>query len=1086
MDGMPAATASSGDARASAVADANVGFASSSSSGAAPCAGSPRVVAEPTSFAQLLAARESEKVNVHPMSDSASSQMVGAAASLAREAPPIVVTPPRFDVAAPPPIAALMRPPSPSSPPAMLSPQALQAGFPSQSSFSSSQPGSPTQRRSEPRSGRRSPVAFRQHTPPSPLEFMPGANVGGGPEDEPSAAEPASPSQRKQSKSRHGSTPSAASTPVMSSSFGSRQGATRASYLNTYSRQTSLELYGICSSVSNRGENMDSSSSRSRLRCCEPANQLRRRLAPYCRLMIRTKTFQIIMFMNLLVALFLSDIWIAADISSTLLLDVLLTTVLVAFVFELCVQVVGLTRTYFGGFFFWMDLLGAVSLLMDVTYLPFAAALRGGGGSSADNMMIMRAARIAKLGARAGRFTRLVKLLRFLPGMREVTADAGTAKVISNRLVTALSMRVSCLIIVLVLVMPVFTLLTYPEQDSSTKAWMEILERTAKTKPQQLERQLRKFEHFYKGMRYYPESMHPKASSNLPAETVARLPWIHSIGTLSSSRDLVTFESDSLVCSFNFRKAFELDSQLNICVMGAVMILMVAFSLVLANSVSNIVLSPLEKLLDKVKEMASTIFRSVSDMAGTMREETDENLLDLDDDELSELGDDNSFGNETALLERVVQKLAVLSEITMVKSVVDDETMRGLGEGDQAVIRGFQGNHHHHVPGNVWGTVEEDDEAPDAGILLAQRAMLESAGLSLELLNSWNLNPLELDRARNHAAVIYFVGTQNHGVPFDPIAMGCFLEVAEAGYLKSCTYHNWFHAVDVVHCVYRLLRICACEVYLSGAERYALIVSAVCHDVGHPGLNNVFLIETSHELALRYNDKSPLENMHCAKLFEFMSDPACNIFANLSKPQFHEIRKICIDAILHTDNAHHFSMIKEVQMMYEMNSEILDASREFFGEDPLEFPTEEASECFRKPESRHLLVNLLLHVSDISNSCKPFRICRIWAWQILDEFFLQGDLEKKLGVPVQALNDRDKVNRPFSQIGFVEFLVSPLLYATMRVLPPAVCLPEQMLSNVQMWHQVWLTDVKPPDAERKPVADRIAKLEQKYEAYFDH
>lgn len=86
-------------------------------------------------------------------------------------------------------------------------------------------------------------------------------------------------------------------------------------------------------------------------------------------------------------------------------------------------------------------------------------------------------------------------------------------------------------------------------------------------------------------------------------------------------------------------------------------------------------------------------------------------------------------------------------------------------------------------------------------------------GLSLDLLNSVNLNPLELDKARNHAAAMYFVGPHNHGISFDPVVMASFLEAAEAGYIKTCPYHNWFHAIDVTHGVYRLLRICAGEAH---------------------------------------------------------------------------------------------------------------------------------------------------------------------------------------------------------------------------------------------------------------------------------
>merc|ERR1719373_754206 len=222
--------------------------------------------------------------------------------------------------------------------------------------------------------------------------------------------------------------------------------------------------------------------------------------------------------------------------------------------------------------------------------------------------------------------------------------------------------------------------------------------------------------------------------------------------------------------------------------------------------------------------------------------------------------------------------------------------------------------------------------------------------------------------------------------------------------------------------------------------------------------------------------------MHCARLFEFASNARCNIFATLPKQQFQDVRKICIEAILHTDNAQHFAMIKEVQMMYEVNSEVLDASREFFNEDPDEFPTREAVECFRQPESRKLLVRLMLHLADISNSMKPFRICRIWAWQVLEEFFFQGDAERKIGVPVQALNDREKVNRAFSQVGFIEFLVSPLLFAVVKVLTPLETHIEQLILNAKTWHSSWLTDTDPhpSDAEKDGMRERMRKLQNKY------
>merc|ERR1712054_91349 len=105
-----------------------------------------------------------------------------------------------------------------------------------------------------------------------------------------------------------------------------------------------------------------------------------------------------------------------------------------------------------------------------------------------------------------------------------------------------------------------------------------------------------------------------------------------------------------------------------------------------------------------------------------------------DEDDEEEDSPGTAFGNETDLLEKVVQKLAVLSEITMNKSVVDAETMEGLGEGDRAVIHGFQGSSS-ATEQNAWIGGDDEEDANFESMLAAQKSMVENAGLSLELLN---------------------------------------------------------------------------------------------------------------------------------------------------------------------------------------------------------------------------------------------------------------------------------------------------------------------------------------------------------------
>lgn len=43
--------------------------------------------------------------------------------------------------------------------------------------------------------------------------------------------------------------------------------------------------------------------------------------------------------------------------------------------------------------------------------------------------------------------------------------------------------------------------------------------------------------------------------------------------------------------------------------------------------------------------------------------------------------------------------------------------------------------------------------------------------------------------------------------------------------------------------------------YFAYHETFAVLVAGLGHDLGHPGVNGRFLIETKHPLAMTYNDR---------------------------------------------------------------------------------------------------------------------------------------------------------------------------------------------------------------------------------------
>ncbi|NWX75623.1 PDE9A phosphodiesterase, partial [Alca torda] len=243
----------------------------------------------------------------------------------------------------------------------------------------------------------------------------------------------------------------------------------------------------------------------------------------------------------------------------------------------------------------------------------------------------------------------------------------------------------------------------------------------------------------------------------------------------------------------------------------------------------------------------------------------------------------------------------------------------------------------------------------------------------------------------------------------NPITLKRWLLCIHDNY-RNNPFHNFRHCFCVTQMMYSMISLCSLQEKFSQIDILILMTAAVCHDLDHPGYNNTYQINARTELAVRYNDISPLENHHCAVAFQIISQPEYNIFSNVSQDQFKQIRQGIITLILATDMARH--------------AEILDSFKEKM--ENFDYSNEEHMTCLKM---------VLIKCCDISNEVRPMEVAEPWVDCLLEEYFMQSDREKSEGLPVAPFMDRDKVTKPTAQIGFLKFVLIPMFETVTKLFP---------------------------------------------------
>lgn len=287
-----------------------------------------------------------------------------------------------------------------------------------------------------------------------------------------------------------------------------------------------------------------------------------------------------------------------------------------------------------------------------------------------------------------------------------------------------------------------------------------------------------------------------------------------------------------------------------------------------------------------------------------------------------------------------------------------------------------------------------------------------------------------------------------------PGELQTFLHACRAAYNSFVLYHNFRHAIDVLQSVFCfLLHIGALPPYepvgqvsvskspiaslLSPFDALTLLISAIGHDVGHPGVNNFFLVKLNAPLAQLYNDNSVLEAFHCAAFSQILRRHWPAAFKDK------QLRKLLISSILATDMGVHQKFMERMGSLQE------------------KFHENHKSVAGWRPQDiemyKTLICGLLIKCADISNVARPWKIAEKWTQILQEEFANQGEMEKEVGMETALFGGPPELGNIYklatSQIGFMSIFALPLFEGVSDLLPQLRFTADQICRNQAQWQQ---------------------------------
>ncbi|XP_047184569.1 cAMP-specific 3',5'-cyclic phosphodiesterase 7B-like isoform X1 [Scophthalmus maximus] len=304
---------------------------------------------------------------------------------------------------------------------------------------------------------------------------------------------------------------------------------------------------------------------------------------------------------------------------------------------------------------------------------------------------------------------------------------------------------------------------------------------------------------------------------------------------------------------------------------------------------------------------------------------------------------------------------------------------------------------------------------------------LGQAAHMLSKVGTWNFDIFLFDRLTNGNSLVtlmchlFNVNGLIHHFQLDIVKLHRFLGMVQDDYHSQNPYHNAVHAADVTQAMYCYLKEPRLAERLSPLDVFLGLVAAAAHDVDHPGVNQPFLIKTRHHLASLYQNTSVLESHHWRSTVGMLRESG--LLSHLPADMSQDMEQQLGSLILATD--------------ISRQNEFLSTFREHLDNRDLDL---------QLASHRHFMLQIALKCADVCNPCRVWELSRQWSERVCEEFYRQGDLERKFDLEISPLCDQQANSVPAIQIGFISYIVEPLFEEWQRFTEPS------LLSRTMMGH----------------------------------